>query len=165
MKRCHPGWSFLAVLACVGGLGASARAGNIYGGYLASAHACPPSGSTGSGCCNLHFNDAMDTATYYLGYSGLTSNCTSADVRLTAGDGCAVGAVIVHISAGGGTANILTGQVTWPAAAKSYLNCRDQLTVELDTESFQGGELRGVLDCFPDPVRVTTWGRLRQIYR
>jgi hypothetical protein len=122
----------------------------------------PANGSlaTGTGTCVL--NNAQTQLTYTVVYSGLVANRTASHFHGPALAG--VNAPVIFGIAGAGATsgtisgvwNLTAGNVADLFAGKLYLNVHSQ--------TFGGGEIRGQVTMDVTPTRNTSWGRIKRLF-
>ena len=127
----------------------------------------PPTVSRGFGTCVFNLTPLLDTLIYSIDYHGLGGGRTSLDIH--SGFFGQTGPVVLNLSPiSGGTSDSLAGRIFWPPALRPLVqdlnNPVAPLYVEIDTQSYPAGEIRGqfVRPSLFVPVKATTWGRLRR---
>jgi hypothetical protein len=141
---------------------AASFAGTGFSAVLNAAQEVPTNASpaTGVGTCVL--NDAQTQLSYTVTYSGLVALRTASHFHGPALAGTNA-PVVFGIASAGPTAGTITG--TWTLtptnvsdlfAGKLYLNVHSQ--------TYPGGEIRGQLSMDVTPTRSTSWGRIKRLF-
>jgi hypothetical protein len=117
----------------------------------------PPNASTATGSGTLSL-DAAKMLSFNISYSGLSSAETGAHIHGAGGPGVNAG-VQFPLPLGSpkvGSVGPLTAQQEADLNAGLYY-------VNVHTETFPGGEIRGQIELEQVPVEPTTWGRVKQL--
>jgi hypothetical protein len=182
-----------ALVACVALLAAPANATVFhYHSVLSGANESPPNASPATGDAEVTIDDVANTMRVQVTFSGLTGTTTASHIHApTASPGTGTAGVATtlpyfagfpigvtsgtydntldltasgsynssYVTANGGTtAGAESALLAAIAADKAYLN--------LHSQTFGGGEIRGFLTPFdPTPTQSTTWGRIKALYR
>jgi len=120
----------------------------------------PPNNSAGTGFANLILNDATLQMTYTLTYAGLTSPTTASHIHRGA---AGVNGPVIYPLALGNFPSGANGVVQINAAdLPDLMNLG--MYVNIHTQTFPGGEIRGQVRVAATPVEPKTWGAIKQIY-
>jgi hypothetical protein len=113
----------------------------------------PPNATPGSGLVTVELDDSTDMVTITSGtYQDLLANAIASHIHGLAGPGVNA-AVLVPLTVSGGTAGTITGNGVITAA--QALGMEQGLTyVNVHTQVFPGGEIRGQLLPIPEPGSV-----------
>ena len=121
---------------------------------LLGANEVGPNASAGSGTINTLEYDSdvgtFGTFTVNVDYTGLTGNASAAHIHGPAAVG-SNGSVFQGLSETGGTAGNISGTWTLLSSADRDNLFNDLAYINLHSESFGGGELRGQLTPVPEP--------------
>ena len=162
-----------------------------YKATLSGANESPPNGSLGTGTAQVDINTTTNLMHVFVHFTGLSGNTTASHIHAAtavAGTGTAGVATTLptfagfplgvkfgeydntldltlassynpsYVTANGGTpASAETALLAAIAAGKAYLNVHSQ--------SFPGGEIRGFLQDVTTATRNDTWGRIKSLYR
>src|SRR5262249_12986653 len=129
----------------------------------------PTNSSTALGAGTFVLNDAHTELTIHITFSGLTSNQIAAHLH-DALPGVN-GPIKFNLAAGGTTS--ATSDLVWTstdatqpltAALVSDL-LAGKMYVNIHSENFGPGEIRGQLVSDATPNRLSTWGRIKNLYR
>jgi len=153
-----------SILAVVLGLlmsTASARADVGYSASLSGAQEVPPNASPASGTAFMTYDGTL--LHYTVTYSGLTAPRTAGHFHGPALPGVNAG-VVFGIATGGPSADVITG--TWAIDATNLARLNSGLLyLNIHTSTFPGGEIRGQVNVDATPNKVSTWGRIKNLYR
>ena len=136
---------------------------------LSGLNEVPPNASPATGTAFAVLNTAGTILTYSVTYSGLTAPRTASHFHAVAPPGVNAG-VQLPIAGAGPTADSFSGSgavnatlltgLTTPSgdgSVKVYLNVHSQ--------TFPGGEIRGQLVPDATPTEKVSWGRIKALYR
>jgi CHRD domain-containing protein len=145
---------------------ASASQANIgFSVSLNGAQAGTPSPGTGTG--TLIVNDAQTQVTYNIAYTNLLGNRADQHIHGPAPAGLTAG-VLVGLAGTGTRSGTISGTATVNATIVAYMLAGDTY-VNIHTSMFEGdgggGEIRGQITHDVTPARLTTWGRIKRLYR
>jgi hypothetical protein len=121
----------------------------------------PPTPSGGVGWSYVDVNAAHDSVRYVVVVINLTSPRTA--ITIHPGRAWEVGPAVLTLAGSGGLADTLSGTVYWPPGLEPLLH--GSLYMEVDTQAYPAGELRGEFYPYVDPAKAATWGTLRREYR
>ena len=156
-------YSILAAVLALRLTSVSARADIGYSATLDGLQEVPPNASPASGIAVITVDNAGTLLTYTVTYSGLTAPRTAGHFHGPAAAGVNAG-VVFAIASGGPTADTITG--TWPIDATNLSRLNSGLLyLNIHTSTFPGGEIRGQVHLDATPNKVSTWGRIKSLYR
>ena len=152
-------WVPIAALALALGAGSQVNAQVVaWDVPLEGGQEVPPSGSLGTGFCKVILDKATGDVTVDGTYSGLMGTAIAAHIHGPAPAGMNAGIIVPLIQSGGMAGTITGGGTLTPA---QVADMQAGLTyVNLHTDLFTGGELRGQIDTLqPPPIpTVSEWG-------
>jgi hypothetical protein len=146
-------------LAAAALLVAGAAHSQNYTASLDGSQEVPPNPSPATGSATLTL-DAAKILSYNITFSGLLGTETAAHIHCCAPPGISAG-VLFPLPPGNpkiGSVGPLTAQ------QESDLNA-GLMYVNIHTNLYPGGEIRGQIYVQPTPVEPTTWGAVKAIYR
>jgi hypothetical protein len=117
--------------------------------------------ATGSGFCVL--NDAQNNLSYSISYSNLLAPRTAAHFHGPADANTNAG-VVFGIAGAGPQSDTIIGDWAIDATNVARLMA-EQLYVNIHSQQFPGGEIRGQVLFDATPSRAATWGRIKKLYR
>jgi len=118
----------------------------------------PPNASPGTGFANLILNDATLQMTYTLTYAGLQGPTTASHIHRGA---AGVPGPVVYPLALGNFPSGANGVVQINAADLPDL-MNQGMYVNIHTQVFPGGEIRGQVRVAATPVEPKTWGAIKK---
>jgi hypothetical protein len=146
-------FALLALVAFV----APASAETIFEAELTGSQEVPPTDSTAYGTATIILNDAQTEATYTVAFAGLDYPQTAAHFHLGApGEN---GPPIFTLDLGSPLAGV------WPLTVDdvtALLN--EEVYVNIHTEGYPGGEIRGDFEFVTVATEPTTWSQLKSLY-
>ncbi len=148
-----------AIIVAAALLVAGAAHAQSYTATLSGSQETPPNGSPATGSATLTL-DGAKILSFNITYSGLIGTETAAHIHCCAPPGTAAG-VLFPLPAGNpkvGTVGPLTG------TQEANLNA-GLMYINIHTNSFPGGEIRGQIYSSPTPVEPRTWGAIKTLYR
>jgi hypothetical protein len=151
---------FIVLLAAVGLVvaPAGALADTGFSATIDGLQEVPPNPSAGTGTGIFILNNAQTQLSFNISYGGLGSPETAAHIHnAPAGVN---GGLVFPLPA----ANPKVGVWAIPAAMVAQL-LAGNLYVNIHTSQFPGGEIRGQILSNPTPVKPSTWGRIKALYR
>ena len=119
----------------------------------------PPNGSTATGSGTMVVDTDTNTLTYNISFSGLSAPQTAAHFHGPAAPGVNAG-VIFGLGLGSpqiGVWNMTDQQETWVLGGLTYVN--------VHTTAFPGGEIRGQVLEVVNATDVSSWGKIKGLYR
>ena len=123
--------------------------------------------STGTGTGTLIVNDAQTQVTYNLTFQNLVGNRSAQHIHGPAPPGQTAG-VLVHLSGTGMKSGTISGVATVNATIVGYMMAGSTF-INIHTLAYEGdsgdGEIRGQIAHDITPTRLTTWGRIKVLYR
>ncbi|MBI5711512.1 MAG: CHRD domain-containing protein [Candidatus Eisenbacteria bacterium] len=161
MRMRYP--SILA-LAAVIALAGAALADTGFVATIDGISESPPNASPGYGNGYFVLNNAGTQLSYNISYVGLVGARTAQHIHKAAA-GFNGGIVFGLTGATGSNSGTIIGAQSGLTAAQVADLMAQLWYVNIHTNAFPGGEIRGQL--YPDvtPARPTTWGRLKAMYR
>ena len=146
-------------LAAAALLVAGAAHSQNYTASLDGSQETPPNPSPATGSATLTL-DAAKILSYNITFSGLLGTETAAHIHCCAPPGIAAGVLfpLPPCSPKIGSVGPLTAQ------QESDLNA-GLMYINIHTNLYPGGEIRGQIYVQPTPVEPTTWGAVKAIYR
>ena len=154
---------FAAAVLLVSVIACRTFADTGYSVSLNAAQEVPTNGSPAIGSGTLIVDIAETQVTYNITYSGLTSNRTAQHIHGPAAVGVNAG-VLVGLSGIGFTSGTISGIAPITSLIAGYMATM-QTYVNIHTTNFPGGEIRGQVTPDATPAKLTTWGRLKKLYR
>lgn len=151
----------LALAALLASTAAIADTGFV--ANINSAQEVPVNASTGTGNGYMVLNNAQNSLSYNISFTGLTGNHTAAHFHGPAAPGVNAGVRFLLSNGGGASGNFVGAWAILPADVTSLLN--QLLYVNIHTLAFPGGEIRGQVVLDATPTSASTWGRIKQLYR
>jgi hypothetical protein len=153
-----------AVLA-LGGAASALATTYSYSAILLGLNEVPPNASPASGMGFLVYDDVAATITANESWSGLTAPATASHIHGPA-DTAHNAAVIFPFS---GVPAATSGAIPQQSFAISttqvgYLTS-GLLYFNVHSSTFPGGEIRGQILPEPTPTGVTSWGKIKRLYR
>jgi hypothetical protein len=150
----------VVALAVVGILAAAAPVGaeTLFTAVLNGLQEVPETPSTGLGTAVLILNDAQTEVSYEIQFSGLLGTQTAAHFH-HAPPGLN-GPVIFPLAVGSpisGTWAVTPADVAALSAMEVYVN--------VHTDLYPGGEIRGNICFAAIPTETTSWGQVKQLFR
>jgi len=134
-----------------------------------AAQEVPANGSPATGSGTFVLNNAGTSLTYSVSFVNLTANRTAEHFHSPAAPGFNAG-VARTIAGAGGTSGLDVG--TWLSTdAQPFTAARvaeliaGNMYINVHSGNFPGGEIRGQIQPDATPVRPTTWGRIKKIFR
>lgn len=123
----------------------------------------PANASAGTGTATLVLNNAQTLLSYVVTYQDLSSDRTAAHIHGPAPLG--ENATVVHglLNQFGTTSGGASGTWAIPAVNVGHL-FSGLLYVNIHSQNFLPGEIRGQISGAPTSSRATTWGRLKKLY-
>ena len=157
MKFSNDAKRALIVLAAVVFAAAPAAAETIFEATLDSGQLVPPGDSTAYGAAVIVLNDAQTEAYYTVAFAGLDFPQTAAHFH--------------HAPPGENGPPILTLELGSPLAGVWMLTPEDadallahEVYVNIHTEGYPSGEIRGNFDQSTVAAETTTWSQLKSLY-
>lgn len=146
----------MAIVA--GGLTVSAVTAEIlFSAELSGLAEVPPNASPGTGTAMLSLNDAQTEVTYHIEFSGLLGMETAAHFH-NAPPGVN-GSVIFGLPMGSPKDGV------WPVGpAEVAALFADEVYVNVHSDMFPGGELRGDISVLTTPAGDSAWGAVKALY-
>ena len=145
----------LTVASCV--LAPYAQAGQLFIANLNAAQEVPPHGTAATGFGTVFLNDAMDTITVDLQWTGLTLPAIAAHIH-NAPAGLN-GPIIFPLAIPNTTSGIITGQFFAISAAQVAELQAGNMYMNIHDAEFPGGEIRGQLAAAtPEPATFALIG-------
>jgi CHRD domain len=126
---------------------------------LSGTQEVPPNGSTATGSGTMVIDTDTNTMNFNISFSGLSAPQTAAHFHGPAMPGVNAG-VIFGLGLGSpqiGVWNMTDEQEGWVLAGLTYVN--------VHTTAFPGGEIRGQVVEGPNATDVTSWGKVKALYR
>lgn len=117
--------------------------------------------ATGNGICVL--NSAQTNLNYSISYSGLLANRSAAHFHGPA-DANGTAGVVFGIAGAGPTSDVIAGDWAIDATNVARLMA-EMLYVNIHSQAFPGGEIRGQVLLDATPTMAATWGRIKKLYR
>lgn len=122
---------------------------------LSGSQEVPPTPSLGTGTATLQFNDATNVLSLVGSYTGLLGTTTASHIHIAPVG--VNGPIIIPLTHTGGTAGTLNGSgVLTPAQITALFS--NGLYVNVHTNLFAGGEIRGVITQIPAPGALALLG-------
>jgi hypothetical protein len=115
----------------------------------------PPNASPGTGTATLQFDDSTNVLTLVGNYTGLLGTTTASHIHIAPVG--VNGPIIIPLTHTGGTAGTLSGAGALTAAQITAL-FNNGLYVNVHTNLFPGGEIRGVITLVPAPGALALLG-------
>jgi hypothetical protein len=115
----------------------------------------PPNGSPGTGTATLQFDDTTNALTLVGNYSGLLGTTTASHIHMAPPG--VNGPIIIPLTHTGGQSGTLSGGGILTAAQVTAL-FNNGLYVNVHTNMFPGGEIRGVITLVPAPGALALLG-------
>ena len=157
--------AFAAVTILALGTASASRADIGFRVSLDGAQAGTPSPGTGTG--TLIVNNAQTQVTYNITYRNLVGSRNAQHIHGPAPAGMTAG-VLVGLAGTGGTSGTISGVATVNATIVAYMTAGNTF-VNIHTSAYEGvdgdGEIRGQITPDATPTRLTTWGRIKSLYR
>ena len=154
-----------AVAILVLGTAPATRADIGFTVSLNGAQAGTPSPGTGTG--TLIVNNAQTQVTYNITYRNLAGSRSAQHIHGPAPAGMTAG-VLVDLAGAGTTSGTVSGVATVNATIVAYMMAGNTF-VNIHTSAYEGidgdGEIRGQIAYNVTPTRLTTWGRIKGLYR
>ena len=123
----------------------------------------PPNASNGAGTAVVVLNNAQTQFTYSVTFTGLTGNTTASHIHKAA-IGVNGGVIFGFSPPLGVTSGAFNGVVN-PTAAQVADLFAGLYYVNIHSNVFPGGEIRGQLAGDVTPAQRGTWGRIKSFYR
>ena len=123
----------------------------------------PANASNGTGTAVVVLNDAQTQFTYSVTFSGLTGNTTASHIHKAA-IGVNGGVIFGFSPPLGVTAGAFNGIVN-PTPAQVADLFAGLYYVNIHSDFWPGGEIRGQLSADVTPAQRGTWGRIKSMYR
>jgi len=120
---------------------------------LNGAQETPPTGSPAIGQATLTLEDTLNVLLVQLSYSGLVAPATNAHIHCCAPPTTTAPVVIPFIPAGfvtGSTSGAFTGIFLLSATEVGFIES-GQAYVNIHSDTFPGGEIRGNISVIPEP--------------
>ena len=136
-----------------------------YSASLAGANEVPPNGSPATGTASVVYDDVAATITVNVSWSGLTAPATAGHIHGPADTAHNAGVLFPFSGVPAATAGSIPQQSFAISSTQvGYLNTA-MLYVNIHTSTFPGGEIRGQILPVPTPTGVTSWGKIKRLYR
>lgn len=123
----------------------------------------PANASPGTGSGIFVLNNAGTSLSYNISYSGLTANRTASHIHGPAAPGANAG-VLFGLAGAGPNADTFIGSWNTISAAQVGQLVAGLMYVNVHSQNFTPGEIRGQILGAPTSSRSTTWGRLKKLY-
>ena len=149
----------LALAASLGLWGAANAVIMNFQATLQGSQEVPPNGSTATGSGTMVVDTDANTLAYNITFSGLSAPQTAAHFHGPAAPGVNAG-VIFPLTLGSpqiGVWNMTDAQEGWVLGGLVYVN--------VHTTAFPGGEIRGQVVEAPNATDVSSWGKIKALYR
>ena len=154
---------FAATLLFVPAIASQGLADTGYTVTVNATQEVPVNASAAIGSGTLIVNLAQTQVTYNITYSGLSSNRTAQHIHGPAGASANAG-VLVPLSATGNRSGTISGIAPITSLIAGYM-ATGQTYVNIHTSGLPGGEIRGQVAADVTPTQLTTWGRIKKLYR
>lgn len=143
---------------------ASAIADSGFSATLSGAAERPaPVSTPGNGTATCILDQAGTSLSYTVTYADLLANRTASHFHGPATTAQSAG-VVFGIAGAGGTSGTIVG--TWPIDATNLARLNAGLLyINVHSQVYPGGEIRGQVLPDATPNRLSTWGRIKQLYR
>ena len=159
--------------ACALLFAAPAMAQTTYTCVLSGASETPANGSAGTGNGTVVLNAAQTQLSISVQYQSMTAAYTASHIHGPAplGTNAGVRGGVIGTPAGwvfgpGSTSGTITNFLVTGITATDVSNLNAGLFyVNIHSQSFPGGELRGQLGSQPVPTMKSTWRRVKQLFR
>ncbi len=151
------------LLACLLLLPTAASAITVLNATLTGLAEVPPNASTATGTATVTLDTGGTTISWTVTYSGLLGTLTASHIH-TAPIGTNGPVTIALNPVAGTTSGTYSGSAAvTPAQASDLLAGLDY--VNIHSNLFPGGEIRGQLTTGVTPAARGTWGRIKLLYR
>jgi hypothetical protein len=160
-------YSIILALTAVLALGAASGAFATTFSYIANlsgANENPANGSPGTGMAFVIYDDVATTISASVSFSGLTAPATASHIHGPGGPGVNAPVLFPFSGVPAATSGSFNGTFAINATQVGYLNS-DQLYVNIHTQTFPGGEIRGQIVPEATPTGVASWGKIKKLYR
>ena len=153
LRLLFPAAAVLAVMFVAGPASADLQ----FEAVLSGAAENPPNASTGTGTGAFTLNAAETNLSVSVSFSGLSAPQTAGHIHGPAAPGVNAGVVF-------GFPNLGAVNTNWAIPANHVLNLKAGLLyVNIHTQTFPGGELRGQIVA-STPTKPSSWGRVKSLY-
>ena len=159
-------YSIVLALTAVLALGGAAHATTYsYSATLLGLNEVPPNASPGSGTAAVVYDDVAATITVNVSWSGLMAPATAGHIHGPADTAHNAGVLFPFSGVPAATAGAIPQQsFAINSTQVGYLNTA-MLYVNIHSSTFPGGEIRGQILPEATPTGVTSWGKIKRLYR
>lgn len=156
--------SLILTLAALISPASAALADTGFVAYIDGVQESPPNPSPGVGNGTFVLNNAGTQLSYNISYAGLVGARSAQHIHKAA-VGANGGIVFGLTGATGTNSGTIIGAQSGLTAAQVADLMAQLWYVNIHTNVYPGGEIRGQIYLDATPARPTTWGRLKTIYR
>lgn len=140
-----------------------AHAGTGFSALLNGAQEVPPVNTPGTGTATLVLDNTGTQLSYTVTFSGLLGVTSASHIHIGAPG--VIGGVVFPLNPPlGVTSGSFSGVIAVNASQVSTLMAGNYY-INIHTNLFMGGEIRGQIGSDPTPNARSTWGRIKQLYR